>query len=97
MEREHMQSSGYRYQFASKADLADAQDLLRLAALAAGGIFGRARVRMDARFWVDESIDVLVLDASTVVGLIIAAIFTSFIDHSRVLGGFDVRRVEIQE
>ncbi len=92
-----MHKSGYRYQFASQADLADAQDLVRLAALAAEGIFGHARVRMDTRFWVDEAIGVLVLDASTVVGLIVAAIFTSLADHSRVLGGFGVRRVEIQE
>jgi hypothetical protein len=85
----------YRYRFSENVDLRDAQDTLLLALLAAEGLFGRARVRMDATWAVDPSINTIAVDASTIVGLTVSLIFTAFITAEFGRDAFDVRRVEL--
>lgn len=84
----------YRYKFGNDVDLEDARDMLLLALLAAEGIFGRSRVRMDSAWSADESIDVILIDASTVVGMTVSLIFTAFVTAEFGAGSFDVRRVQ---
>ena len=85
---------GYRYRFAKDIDLRDARDTLLLALLAAEGLFGRGRVRMDSAWAGDESINVIVIDAGTLVGMTISLIFTAFITAEFGTDAFDVRQVE---
>jgi hypothetical protein len=86
-----MINQGYRYQFSPRVDLQDAQDTLLLAVLAAEGIYGQARIRMDATFAVDESLRVIVVDASTDAGNDICGIFTSFLCREFGSDAFSVR------
>lgn len=89
-----MNSQAYRFRFRPEIALKDAEDTLLLAFLAAEGIFGQARVRMDAGYAIDATINVIVIDASTLIGQVVAAIFTAFISREFGQGAFHVRRVE---
>ena len=84
----------YRYRFAPGVDLQEAEDTLLLAMLAAEGLLGEARVRMDAAYTVDESIRAIVVDASTVVGQIISTIFTTLVLREFGRQAVDVRKFE---
>lgn len=84
----------YRYRFAGDVDLLEAKDTLLLAMLAAEGLFGPVRVRMDAAWASDESINVIVIDAGTLVGMTVSLIFTAFITSEFGASAFDVRQVE---
>ena len=84
----------YRYRFRNQATLQEAEETLLLAMLAAEGLFGRCRLRMDVAWAVDESINTLVIDADTLVGMTINLIFTAFITAEFGADAFDVRRVE---
>lgn len=86
----------YRYKFSERIDLDDAQETLHLALLAAEGLFGRTRVHMDAAWATDETINVLIVDAGTLVGMTVNLIFTAFITAEFRADIFDVRRVELE-
>ena len=86
----------YSYKFKDTVDLEEAQDTLRLATLAAEGLFGRTRVHMDAAWATDETINVLIVDAGTLVGMTVSLIFTAFITTEFGADAFDVRRVELE-
>ena len=90
-----MTANAYRYRFRESVDLRDAEETLHLAILAAAGIFGEARVRMDAGYAVDPTIGVIVVDASTLIGQVVACIFTAFISRKFGRGAFHVCRVEL--
>ncbi len=89
-----MISTLYRYRFRAGIDLKEVEDTLRLAFIAAEGIFGQARVRMDTACAVDATINVIVVDASSLIGQVVGAIFTAFITHEFGQDGFSIRRVE---
>jgi len=74
-----MINNGYRYRFSKGVDLRDAEDTLLLALLAAEGIYGECRVRMDAAYAVDAPLGVIVVDGSTEVGQDVCGIFTAFL------------------
>jgi len=87
--------TAYRYRFCDRIDLREARETLTLALLAAEGLFGPSRVRADASWADDESINTLVIDAGTPVGAAINRIFLAFITAEFGADAFDVRRVEI--
>ncbi len=89
-----MGNPAYRYRFAEAVNLTDALDTLLLAALAAEGVFGESRVRMDFSYATDPSIRAIIVDASTPVGQVVSSIFGTFILREFGPDGFDVRRVE---
>ena len=84
----------YRYRFASEVDLGEAKRTLLLALLAVEGLFGPTRVRMDAAWAIDDSINVIAIDAGTLVGMTVSLIFTAFITAEFGADAFDVRQVE---
>ena len=86
-----MITRGYRYKFLSIAALQEAEKTLILATLAAVGLHGESRVRMDAAYTVDDARFVIAVDTSTVVGEDIACIFTAFIATEFGQGQFLVR------
>jgi len=90
-----MSRIGYRYHFAKDTDRREAEDTLMLTLLAADGLFGRCRVRMDAAWAVDESINVIVIDAGTLIGMTVSLIFTAFITAEFGASAFDVRQVSL--
>lgn len=89
-----MLREAYRYRFSAEVDLHEAEDTLLLAILAVEGLYGQARVRMDAAYSVDESSRGIIVDASTDVGQDVNAIFTAFLLREFGTGAFQVRRVE---
>lgn len=90
-----MAREAYRYRFREGVELREAEDTLLLSFLAAEGIFGEARVRMDAGYAIDATINVIVVDASTLIGQVINAVFTAFISREFGRDAFNVRRVEV--
>ncbi|MGC9455244.1 MAG: hypothetical protein ACP5HU_10320 [Phycisphaerae bacterium] len=91
-----MNRIGYRYRFSRDIDHGEARDTLVLALLAAEGLFGHTRVRMDAAWAEDETLQVLVVDAATLVGMTVCLIFTAFLTAEFGAEGFDVRQVSLQ-
>ena len=81
---------GYKYQFAERVRLRDAEDTLLLALLAAEGIYGHSRVRMDAACAVDPVLRTIVVDCSTDVGQDLCGVYTSFLTKEFSAGAFDV-------
>lgn len=89
-----MNQTTYRYRFNRDVPLQDVEETLLLGVLAAEGLHGEARVRMDAVYSVDESIRAIIVDASTEVGQDVNAIFTAFLLREFGQDAFQVRRVE---
>jgi len=83
----------YRYTFDPKTSLAEARDSLFLSVFAAEGIHGRAQVRLDAAFCLDEKKRACVVDAATPVGRTIAQIFTGLLSREFGEDAFTVERV----
>ena len=86
-----MITEGYRFRFRNCIDLGEAHKTLLLSLLAASGIHGEVRLRMDARYAVDLVLNVLVIDVSTDVGQDVAGIFTAFITREFGPAAFTVR------
>ena len=74
-----MITEGYRYKFVEGVALREAENTLLLSLLAAEGLYGEARVRMDAGYAVDAALRVIVVDGATPVGQDVCNIFTAFI------------------
>ena len=74
-----MNRTVYRFTFSSRADLAEAEATLHLALLAAEGLFGRARVRLDVRYDVDERRRLIVVDGATEIGAVVTRMFTGLL------------------
>ena len=89
-----MSSAAYRYKFNEGVDLLEAESTLHMSILAVEGLFGEARVRMDAAYSVDDTIRALIVDASTEVGQDLNAIFTAFIIREFGTDAFQVRLVD---
>lgn len=81
----------YEFKFALESQLVEAEMTLHLAIFAAEGLFGQARVRLDAAYRLDEKRTLLVVDSSTEVGAIVARIFTGLLLRERGEDGFEVR------
>jgi len=92
-----MIAEAYRYRFKEDVDLRDAEDTLLLALLAAEGIYGQPRVRMDVTYTVDKPLRVVVIDASTEVGRDVAGVYTSFIIKEFGPDAFRVRRLDQED
>ena len=84
---------GYTYRFLSGAALEEAERTLLLAMLAAEGLHGEGRVRMDATYATDQAVNTIVVDTSTAVGEDIASIFMAFITKELGQNKFLVHRL----
>lgn len=89
-----MTADVYRFEMGKTVPLNEAEQSLHLALIAVQGLFGQARVRMDAAYHVDESRRVIVVDGTTEVGAALVRVFTELL--LREFGGtaFRVRRVQ---
>ena len=71
------------FDFPPHVPVTDAEQTLHLAMLAVEGLFGRARVRLDARYEIDIASGAITLDASNEVGAAVARVFTCLLIRER--------------
>jgi hypothetical protein len=90
-------TKAYKYQFRPDIGLRDVEDTLLLAFLAAEGVFGEARVRMDGSYSPDREARALTVAASTIIGQVVNAIFTAYIIKEFGRGSFTVCRLARNE
>ena len=88
-----MKTQVYRFTFISGTDLTEAELTLRMAFLAAEGLVGESRVRMEASYHVDSPRLVILVDGGTCSGDAIVRIFTAFVTHEFGGDAFTVRPV----
>lgn len=88
-----MNTAVFRFTFARGVEISEAEDTLQLAILAAEGLFGEARVRMEVSYHADAPRSVIVVDGATPSGDAVVRIFTSFLIREFGPEGFSVRRV----
>lgn len=74
-----MTDDSYRFLFDHDIELDDAEMSLHLAIFAVEGLFGQARVRLDAGYALDPERHALVIDATTEVGAHLVRIFTGLL------------------
>ena len=83
----------YKYQFREGLDLRDVEDTMLLTFLAAEGLFGEARVRMDGAHEADRENRALTVDAATAVGQFINMVFTVYAIREFGRDAFTVHRL----
>src|SRR5690349_20703967 len=74
-----MNPQPYRFVIDESVPLAEAEMSLQLAMIALEGLFGQARVRLEARYQVVEPHRALLVDVSTPVGASVARVFASLL------------------
>lgn len=84
----------YRFEFERSVPIEEAEMSLHLALFAVEGLFGQARVRLDASYHVDEPRSAIVVDGNTEVGAAVVRVFTSLLLHEFGGDSFSVRRAE---
>jgi len=84
----------YRYRFEAGIDLHAAEETLLLSILATEGLYGQARVRMDAAYSVDTAIRAIIVDAGTDVGQAVNCIFTAFLLEEFDSSAVHIRRLK---
>lgn len=87
----------YSYHFEPTADMKTVEELLLLAAMAAEGLHGRARIQLDAAFRCDAAARQAEVDAGNEVGATIARVFTALLSTTIGETGFKVERIERKE
>jgi len=88
-----VQSPVLRFVFADRVCISDAEATLHLAILAAEGLFGASRVRMDVAYFVDRTRGVIHLDTGSIPGDAVSRIFTVFAAREFGDASFTVGRV----
>ena len=83
----------YRYTFTKETSLVEVENSLFLAVFSAEGLHGRAQVRLDAAYFLDQKKRACVVDAASVVGKTIAQVFTGLLAREFGEDAFAVERV----
>ena len=87
-----MTAQWYRFTISERADFMEAEATLHLAILAAEGLYGESRVRMDVSYIADETRSVICIDGATPTGDATVRIFASLLSREFGPDGFSVRR-----
>ena len=88
-----MRTREYRFHFEPRVSLAEAEMSLHLAMFAIEGLIGRARVRLSARYYIDEHDQTIVVNACKSVGRMIARVFTGLLLREFGEDAFSVERI----
>ena len=83
-----------RFEFGQSVPMEEVEDTLLLAILAAEGVHGQARVRLDAGYHVAEDAHACVVDTSTPVGETVAQVFTGYLIREFGEDAFLVERLD---
>jgi hypothetical protein len=74
-----MTGPAYRFDFDGEIPIAEAELTLHLAVFAVEGLFGQARVRLDAGYHLDEPRRAIIVDGGTEVGRALVRVFASLL------------------
>ena len=88
-----MIEEAYKFTFEKRVSLSDAVESLYLAIFSAEGLHGRAQVRLDAGYALDEAQRRLVVAAGSAVGRTVAQIFTGLLGRQFGENAFTVEHV----
>ena len=83
----------FRFEFDPSVRLAEAEMSLHLALYAAEGLFGEARVRLDASYTMDEAGRSITVDGISEVGAAVIKVFTGLLTREFGEHSFQVQRV----
>ena len=89
-----MTADVFRFEFEPTVPLPEAEMSLHLATYAVEGLYGEARVRLDASYHLDKGRRSITVDGGTEVGAAIVKVFTRFLSREFGEDSFRVRRVE---
>lgn len=87
-----MSDTVFRFSFRSGIDLTEVEATLHLAIVAAEGLFGEARVRMEVAYHIDAAHSVILIDGRTAAGDAVVRVFTAFTTREFGEDAFEVRR-----
>lgn len=85
----------FRFEFEPSVPLTDPEMSLHLALFAVEGVFGRASVRLDAEYQIDESHHSIVIDGTTEVGALVVRVFTGLLLREYGEDAFRVERISL--
>ncbi len=80
-----------RFEFHNGLTVADGEETLLLAVVAAEGLFGRARTRLEFSYTVDGPGNAIEIDTGTEVGVTVIRIFTGLLLREHGEDAFEVR------
>lgn len=92
-----MTGNVFRFKFEPTVPLAEAELSLHLAAFAVEGLFGEARVRLEASYHLDDADRSITVDGGTEVGAALVKVFTRLLLREFGEEGFHVRPATAQE
>lgn len=87
-------NGAFRFVFKEDVSVLDAELSLHLAIFAIEGLFGAARVRLDASYAIDEPRRVIIVDASNEVGEALVRVFTNLLLREFGDDSLQVERVD---
>lgn len=82
----------FRFEFEPAVSLTDAEMSLHLALFAVEGLFGQARVRLEARYRLEAAQHAILVEGGTEVGAAVVQVFTSLALREFGETAFQVRR-----
>lgn len=88
-----MMKDTYRYRFPPPVEMAQVEETLLLATMAAEGLHGRSRVQLEAKFQCDAATRTAEIVAGTEVGEAIARVFTALLNTTIGESAFKVERI----
>lgn len=89
-----MVASAFRFEFQPTVSLAEAEMSLHLAIYAVEGLFGEARVRLEANYQINTDKRAFVVNADNEVGLSLVQVYTRLLIREFGEDAFHVRRTE---
>ena len=89
-----MTTNVFRFEFEPTVPIVEAELTLHLAMYAVEGLYGEARVRLDASYHIDEARRAIAVDGGTEVGAALVKVYTRLLIREFGEDGFHVRRVE---
>lgn len=92
-----MTAQWYRFIIGNEADFKEAEATLHLAILAAEGLYGESRVRMDVSYRADERCAAILINGGTATGDALVRIFTSLLSREYGPDSFSVRRAPVPQ
>lgn len=89
-----MTANVFRFEFEPTVPIIEAEMTMHLATYAVEGLYGEARVRLEAAYHLDDSHRSITVDGGTDVGAALVKVFTRLLIREFGEDGFRVRRVE---
>jgi len=89
-----MTTNVFRFEFEPVVSLTEAEMSLHLAMYAVEGLYGEARVRLEASYRLDDALRSITVDGETEVGAALVKVYTRLLIREFGEDGFHVRPVD---